>query len=325
MQPSVAIAVHLDEATLHEIMADDVRRGLTSPQKTLPPKYFYDARGSQLFEQITELPEYYPSRTELAILQAIAPGLANEFRYAEVVELGSGSSTKTTTVLDALDQLGTLVSFVPFDVSETILRESADILIHRYPALAIRGVVGDFQRHLSMVPAKSGPRLVIFLGSTIGNLYPSERRTLLTGVRQLLGSDDHLMIGLDLVKGGDVLHAAYNDSAGVTAEFNKNVLYAVNNILHANFNPEAFWHLSFYNEPLKRVEMHLVASVSQDVHVADLALDISLSKNETIFTEISTKFTKETVSEMLDDADLMLTRWFTDPDELFALVLASRS
>jgi len=230
----LTVEVHLSGDPL-ESMSQEVRNGLTAQQKTLPCKYFYDTYGSILFEQITELPEYYQTRTELAILQTIAGGLAEELEFNEVLELGSGSAKKTCTLLDALDGRGCLQRYVPVDVSESMLRESAASLLERYQKLLVHGVVGDFQLHLSKAPPPAGRRLVLFLGSTIGNLDVPERQQFLRQVRGLLGPEDCFLVGVDLVKDVERIEAAYNDSAGITADFNRNALPVVNRELDGDF------------------------------------------------------------------------------------------
>jgi len=325
-QPSIErlrIDVCLDPDELTRIMAEEVRGGLTAKQKRLPSKYFYDARGSELFEQITELPEYYQTRTELQILQSIAAGLVGELDSEELVELGSGSATKTRVLLDAMQAHGTLRSYVPFDVSAEMLRESAARLLDDYPALAVHGVVGDFQRHLGSVPRPEGNRLAIFLGSTIGNLEAEERRAFLTDVRGLLGEAGRFLLGVDLVKEKAVLEAAYDDSAGVTAEFNRNILRVVNAGLDADFVPDAYRHVAFYSEEKARIEMHLAPESTQHVRVRKLDLEIEVQPDETIWTEISCKFTDSSASAMLHEAGLKLDAWYTDDQERFALALAS--
>ena len=318
-----SLAAPLAGEELRSSMAEDLRRGMTAPQKSIPSKYFYDARGSDLFEQITELPEYYQTRTELQILQNFADAVAAEYRFADVVELGSGSSKKTLTLLDALERQGTLRSFAPLDVSAEMLRQSAGVLLERYPNLRVQGVVGDFLRHLDVVPAAQGRRLVIFLGSTIGNLFEAERIQFLRSVGGLLEPGDALLLGVDLVKAVDTLEAAYNDAAGVTAAFNRNVLRVVNAGLQADFLPEAYRHFAPYNPVEQRIEMYLVAEAPQVVHIRDLDLAVRLAGGESIWTEISCKFTREGVAQELDTAGLQLARWFTDVSDRFGLALAT--
>jgi L-histidine Nalpha-methyltransferase len=316
--------VHLEGSQL-STMREEVRAGLTAPRKSLPSKYFYDAYGSELFERITELPEYYQTRTELSILQQLADTLAALFRWNEVVEIGSGSSKKTLTILDALNERGFLKRFIPIDVSESILRESAVALLARYPALHVHGVIGDFMAHLGAVPPADDRRLVIFLGSTIGNLDVPDRLAFLRSVRGMLGPDDHFLVGMDLVKDIAIVEAAYNDSQGVTAEFNRNVLRVVNRELNADFVPDAYRHRSFFNVEKSRIEMHLVAESSQTVHIRDLGLTIRCDPGETIFTEISCKYTQASAEEALESAGLELVGWYTDPRQLFGMALARRA
>ena len=306
-------------------MAEDVLAGLTAERKQLPPKYFYDDAGSRLFEQITELPEYYPSRAERELLEETADELMAELRPAEIVELGAGSSAKTRRLLSAPSARAHLRRFVPLDVSREIVESSAIDLLRDFPYLSIHGVIGDFERHLDHVPQAIGRRLVLFLGGTIGNLHPAERTTFLTGVRGLLGPDDRALIGLDLVKDIATMEAAYNDSAGVTAEFNRNMLRFINRELGANFDPEAFAHRAFFNADHSRIEMHLAPSVPQEISAPDISLSVTISPGETIWTESSYKFTPESVVGMLAEAGLRLERWYANdrPDRRFALALAA--
>jgi len=316
--------VHLEGSQL-ATMRDEVRAGLSATRKTLPSKYFYDAYGSELFERITELPEYYQTRTELAILQLLADDLTERYRWSEVVEIGSGSSKKTLTILDALEEHGYLTRFVPIDVSESILRESAESLVERYPKLQVHGIVGDFMHHLGTVPASEGRRLVLFLGSTIGNLDEPERLSFLQSVRGMLSSQDHFLVGMDLVKDIAVVEAAYNDSQGVTAEFNRNVLRVVNRELDGDFVPESYRHWSFFNVEKSRIEMHLIPESLQTVQIRDLDLTIECAPDETIFTEISCKYTEASARTALEAAGLELVSWHTDPKQLFGVALAKRA
>lgn len=318
----LTIETCLDGAGQLRTMADEVRRGLTAPQKYLPCKYFYDARGSELFELITELPEYYQTRTELAMLESIADELASELRFGELVELGSGSAKKTRALLDAMQRAGSLARYIPFDVSEPSVRESASGLLDRYPTLSIYGVLGDFQNDLPHIPAAVDRRLVIFLGSTIGNLDGPERKAFLSEVRRLLRPEDRFLLGVDLVKDVATLEAAYNDAAGVTAEFNRNILRVVNNGLGADFKPDAYRHYAPYNVAEARIEMHLIPETPQVVHVRNLDLELPVAPDETIWTEISCKFTRQTTSAMLEGAGMRLSAWHIDPRQLFALALA---
>jgi L-histidine N-alpha-methyltransferase len=321
----LAIESFIDRAAQAQDMADEVRRGLTDAPKHLPSKYFYDEHGSQLFERITELPEYYPTRTELGILRSMADSLVAEGGYEELVEIGSGSATKTRILLDAMERHGTLERYVPLDVSEEMLRQSSLDLLERYAELRIHGVVGDFQRDLTRIPPSVGPRLVIFLGSTIGNLDHQERVSLLAATRKLLGPEDAFLLGIDLVKDVGVIERAYNDAAGVTAEFNRNILNAINRQFDADFRPERFAHRAFYNQREDRIEMHLLPDQPQNVTVRRLDLAVTVAGGESIRTEISCKFTRERVAEMLDAAALRLAEWYSDAENLFGLALATPS
>ena len=314
---------YLQDGGYFASMADDVRRGLTSTPKKLLPKYFYDAHGSSLFEQITELPEYYPMRAESALLKAHAAHIMASLQPDEIVELGSGSSTKTQILLDAQDGSHPLTAYLPIDVSESIVRHAAGELHKRYPELMIHGVVGDFERHLDKVPASAGGRLVLFLGSTIGNLEAEPRVQLLSAIRELLGPNDHLLLGTDLVKDIDVIELAYNDAAGVTAAFNLNILNVINDGLDADFHAGAYKHVSYYNRDDDRIEMHLKPLVPQTVRLKAIDLTVDLRPDETIWTESSHKFTRETVSAMLNAAGLEMDEWLTGDQPAFGLALAS--
>ena len=316
------IDVHTDERARERRLEEDVRRGLTARPKSLPPKYFYDRAGSLLFERITELPEYYPTRTESALLEEILPGLIGEFLPDDIVEIGSGSSEKTRRVLDAVTAGGRMVRYVPLDVDRLTLETSAARLLRDYPGVSVHAVVGDFERDLSRVPAPTGRRLAMFLGSTIGNLDEPAQRRLLADLRALLPDPgDRLLLGVDLVKDVKILHAAYDDSAGVTRDFNRNILRVVNQGVDGDFDPEAFRHRAFYNEPASRIEMHLVADSAQTVRLRRLGLTIRFRPGEGIWTESSYKFTRPGVEAMLGDVGLGLARWHVDPANYFALAL----
>lgn len=318
------IDVHLNGNGVLHSLAGDVRRGLTATPKWLPPKYFYDEAGSKLFEQITALPEYYPTRAERRLLTELAGALMEMLRPAEIVELGSGSSTKTRVLLDTPTAPGHLRRYIPFDVSESIVRAAAQELLRDYPYLHIHGVIGDFERHLDRVPASEGRRLVLFLGGTIGNLDAGPRADLLRKIGNLLGPEDRLLIGIDLVKNKAIIEAAYNDSADVTAAFNRNVLAFLNRSLGADFDPSAFRHLAFFNEAQSRIEMHLVAERRQTVRIPAIGLTIEMERGEDIWTENSYKFTRESITGSLEAAGLQLMDFYTneDPRHLFGLALA---
>ena len=316
------VDVHTDERDRQRHLEEDVRRGLTSRPKSLPPKYFYDRAGSLLFERITELPEYYPTRTESALLAEILPGLTEEFLPDDIVEIGAGSSEKTRRVLDAVTVTGRPVRYVPLDVDRLTLEASAERLLREYPSLRVHAVVGDFERDLALVPAPTGRRLAMFLGSTIGNLDEPAQRRLLADLRGLLpDAGDRLLLGVDLVKDVKILEAAYDDSAGVTREFNRNILRVINRSVDGNFDPDAFRHRAFYNDAASRIEMHLVAGTAQTVRLRRLGLTVRFGPGEGIWTESSYKFSRPGVEAMLRDVGLRLTRWHVDPANYFALAL----
>ena len=307
-----------DERTL----AEDVLDGLTKPFKELAPKHFYDAYGSELFERICQLPEYYPTRTERSILQQNAAAIAEATRATEVVELGAGYATKTRVLLDALAEHGTLERYVPVDVSETTVQACADQLIAEYPGLHVHGLIGDFERHLVHLPEAPGPRLIAFLGGTIGNFLPGSRRRFLRDLRALMRPGDHLLLGTDLVKDPAVIEAAYDDPAGVTAEFNRNVLRVLNRELGANFDLGAFEHVAFFDPDHEWIEMRLRARRRQIVRVDALGLTVRFARGEDLRTEISAKFTAERLEADLRAAGLALSGWFSDPEDLFAVTLS---
>ena len=313
--------IYLTPDHAERALRDDARRGLTSTPKWLSPKWFYDARGSDLFEEITRLPEYYPTRVERSILAAHAGDIARHTGAHTLVELGSGSSEKTRLVLDALRQAGTLRQYVPLDVSESALREAVTAIHRDYPRLAIHGVVADFTEHLDRIPGQA-PRVVAFLGGTIGNLFPDERGAFFDALHKALAPGDQLLLGTDLVKDQDVLIPAYDDEAGVTAEFNRNVLAVLNRELGADFNLDNYQHVAIWDSENEWIEMRLRATAAATVTLPKLALDMVLAAGEEIRTEISTKFGREGVKRELANAGFSLDSWWTDPEGLFALSLA---
>jgi L-histidine N-alpha-methyltransferase len=321
----IAIDVHLD-ADAAATMVRDVRAGLCAYPKELAPKYFYDERGSQLFEQITELPEYYPTRAEREILvQRSAEILAAAAGPGTLVELGSGSATKTRHLLSAMRDAGSLDTYVPVDISEEITHQTAALLVDEYPGLTVRGLVCDFEHHLERIPDDDGARLIAFLGGTVGNLYPRQRQTFLERIAALLDPGDHLLLGTDLIKERTRLEAAYDDSAGITAEFNKNVLEVLNRELGADFDLDAFEHVARYDAEAERMDIRLRSLADQEVRLDDLDLEISFSAGEEMRTEISTKFTRERLESVYAGAGLELAGWFTDAAGDYALSLARRS
>jgi L-histidine N-alpha-methyltransferase len=313
--------VHLDDTDMARELRSDVRTGLTAAPKWLPPKWFYDARGSRLFEDITRLPEYYPTRTERLILERHAPDVARLTGAKTLIELGSGSSEKTRLLLDALTAHGSLGAFVPVDVSASALSEATERLSAAYPGLAVHAIVADFTRHLEHVPA-GGDRLVAFLGGTIGNFAPSERAEFFAGLRAVLGTGEHLLLGADLVKDPAVLVPAYDDSAGVTAEFNRNVLHVVNRELDADFDVDAFGHVALWDASHEWIEMRLRATRAMRVTVRALDLTVHFAQGEEMRTEISAKFRRAGLEQELAGAGFALEQYWTDPAGLFALCLA---
>jgi len=320
-ETAIRIDSHL-ESTEERSLADDVLDGLTRPFKELPPKHFYDARGAELFDRICELPEYYPTRAERAILEQHARELSALTGAAELVELGSGTAAKTRVLLDALHAAGTLKRYIPVDVTESMVRECAAELTGEYPGLRVHGVIGDFERHLDQVPNAIGPRIVAFLGGTIGNFPPASRRRVLREIARLLGPEDYLLMGTDLVKDPEILEAAYDDAQGVTAEFNRNVLRVLNRELGADFEPEDFEHVALFDREHEWIEMRLRARREHTTLVRDLDLAVHFDAGEEMRTEISAKFTPERLEGDLSAAGMELIRWFTDPEELFALTLS---
>ncbi|MEV6597281.1 L-histidine N(alpha)-methyltransferase [Actinoplanes sp. NPDC051346] len=315
------LEIHLDDRDIDRELRADVTTGLTADAKWLPPKWFYDARGSELFERITELPEYYPTRTERSILAARAPEFARLTEAKTLVELGSGSSEKTRLLLDALLRRGTLGAFVPLDVSGSALEEAVARLSADYPGLAVRGVVGDMTRHLHHIPDGDN-RVVAFLGGTIGNLAPEERATFLTGLRGTLHEGEWLLLGTDLVKDPAVVVPAYDDAAGVTAEFNRNVLHVINRRLGADFDVEAFAHVALWDAEQEWIEMRLRATSAQRVRIAELDLTVDFAEGEEMRTEISAKFRRAGLESELARTGFAMRHWWTDPEGLFGVSLA---
>ncbi|WP_262286472.1 L-histidine N(alpha)-methyltransferase [Micromonospora sp. MA102] len=313
------LEIHLEEQDLDRGLREDVRVGLTATPKWLPPKWFYDARGSELFEEITRLPEYYPTRAERAVLAAHAGDIAALTGAKTLIELGSGSSEKTRLLLDAFTRHGDLGSFVPLDVSVSALRGSTEQIAAAYPGLRVRGIVGDFTRHLDRLPT-GGRRLVLFLGGTIGNLLPAERAEFLTATRAALEAGDWLLVGTDLVKDPSVLVPAYDDAAGVTAEFNRNVLRVINRELGANFDPAAFRHVAIWDPRHEWIEMRLRAE--RPVRVRVLDLDVEFAAGEELRTEVSAKFRPEGIARELVAAGFVRQAFWTDPEGLFGVSLA---
>ena len=304
-----------------EALRADVAAGLIARPKTLPPKYFYDARGSELFDEITRLPEYYLTRAETAILSQRAPEIASLSKCESLVELGSGTSAKTRLLLRALRDGGTLREFVPFDVDPAVLTEASEALAAEYPGLAIRPFVGDFERDIHAIPA-GGRRTIAFIGSTIGNLEPGARAAFLAHVGAALRPGDTFLLGIDLVKDTGRLLSAYDDAAGVTAEFNRNVLIVVNRELDADFAVDEFAHVALWDPEHEWIEMRLRPARAQQVTIRDLDLVVPFAAGEDLRTEISAKFRRAKIEAELAAAGMRVLEFWTDPDADFALLLA---
>jgi len=312
---------HLTADHMARALRNDVRAGLAGPLKSLPPKWFYDSVGSDLFERITELPEYYPTRAEREVLRARAADIAAVTKARTLIELGSGSSDKTRTLLDALRANGSLRQFVPMDVSESALRAAAETIVGEYPGLAVHAVVGDFTEHLALLPG-DGPRLFAFLGGTIGNLLPAERAKFFGSIREVLEPGEWLLLGTDLVKDPGVLVPAYDDSAGVTAAFNRNVLRVVNRELDADFDADSFSHVALWDAAEEWIEMRLRALRPMHVRLPGAGIEIDFAAGEELRTEISAKFRHSRVDSELADAGFALSHWWTDSAERFAVSLS---
>lgn len=316
----ITVDVHLTEEEWFETISADCLTGLTSEPKWLSPVWFYDEVGSRLFDDITRLEEYYPTRAEATLLAGHAGDIVERSGADTLVELGSGTSEKTRHLLDALDDAGRLERYVPFDVSGETVREAADRLLDRYPDLSIHAVVGDFRRHLGEIP-RDGRRLVAFLGGTIGNLRPEARRDFLVDLRATMDSDDRLLLGCDLVKDPDVLVRAYDDAAGVTADFNRNALRHLNERLGADFHPHRFDHLARWDADEAWIEMRLRSTSDQVVDLGELGATVRFTEGEELRTEISAKFTPERIAAELDRAGFAVEEtWTVEPGYLLTLV-----
>lgn len=303
-------------------MLAEVADGLGATQKELPPKYFYDHRGSELFEEITRLPEYYPTRTERSILEAWMPGLVAGLGTRTLIELGAGSAEKSRVILDAMRAAGTAELYVPIDVSATFLSHTAARLRREYPGLKVEPAVADIGEALNLPRRLPRPALLAFLGSTIGNFYPAEAIALLRRVRAAMEPGDRFLMGADLRKDVARIERAYNDSRGVTAEFNRNMLRVLNHELGADFDPESFEHRAFYQRQAHRIEMHLVSSRPQVVTIPGIG-PVSFARGETLRTEISCKHDRDSVAQLFRAAGLRVESWRTDPEGLFALVVGA--
>lgn len=316
------LEVHRRAREAPEADLEELAEALAERPRRIPSKHFYDRRGSELFEEITRQPEYYLTDAEHRLLDRVAGEIVELTRADELVELGAGSARKTRVLLDAMAAAGCLRLYVPFDVSESEVRRVALELVEEYPGLEVHGIVADFTRGLHVIPPGER-RLVILLGSTIGNFRPGPARRLLAGVAAGMAQGDWFLLGLDLIKDPALLEAAYDDEAAVTARFNRNILANVNRLADADFDPEAFDHRAVYRPEHQWVEMRLVARSPQTVHLRALDLTLELAAGEEIWTEISTKYDRAAASALLADAGFELARWLDN--DLFALALARRT
>ncbi|MGD0381649.1 MAG: L-histidine N(alpha)-methyltransferase [Acidimicrobiales bacterium] len=322
MSPTTpSMDVHLSAADLRGALENDVRTGLSAEHKWLPPVWFYDDRGSLLFDEITRLPEYYLTRAERKLLEDHSSEIATAAQADTLVELGAGTCDKSRVLLDAMEATGALRRYVPLDVSDGTLWAAATALADEYPGLLVHAVVGDFHLHVDRVPSE-GQRLVAFLGSTIGNLTPDQRRRFLFDLDCMMGHGDRLLLGTDLVKDEARLLAAYDDSRGITAAFNRNVLHVLNRELHASFDPDRFEHVALWNDEEKRIEMRLRSTTDQVVSIADLSIEVTFGAGEDLLTEISSKFTRQGVEDELYAAGFLVDSMWEAPGGDFLLTLA---
>ena len=306
-----------------DTLGNIVKAGLLANPRTLPSRLFYDERGSTLFEQICELPEYYQTRTEHQLLVTWADEIVSLSGAEELVELGSGAATKTRVLLDAMTRAGQLQYFVPFDVDESIVRRVSEELVQEYPGLQIHGVAGDFLVHLEHIP-EGGKRLVVILGGTVGNLPPIAAEDFLTSVNTEMASGDFFLLGVQLITDPSRLEAAYNDQQGITAKFNKNILRVLRNQLDAQCDSDNFDHVARYNSKEHRIEMWLRSSQDQTIDIPDLDLSVALKKDEEIRTELSTKYDRFLAENLLSTSGFEMVKWYTDPDQLISLALAQK-
>lgn len=302
-------------------IAREIREGLTASQKYIPCKYFYDTRGSKLFEEICQLPEYYPTRTEISILRDIAPELMRTVAHKDLVELGAGANLKIRILLNAVGKSSrATLRYIPIDISQSAVIGASHGLLERYPELQVLGIIADFTSQLDVIPTER-TLIFFFLGSTIGNMEQDETISFLQSISANMKPDDRLLVGFDMVKARKTIEAAYNDSMGVTAEFNKNILNVLNNELNADFDLSHFDHLAFFSEDCDRIEMHLRANRDISVKLKSIDLEIEFKKGETIHTENSRKFTKESIGDLASRAGLSIQNWYSDPAGWFSLVV----
>jgi L-histidine N-alpha-methyltransferase len=317
--PRIEIRNYLTD-TYRQDLVQDVTAGLSGNSKSIPCKYFYDDRGSRLFDTICTLPEYYLTRTECSILIKNRREIMGAFLTGDLIEMGSGSNLKISKLIEASNEgRGEHIRYVPVDVSEELLIAEAEALVRTFPKLRVLGIVADFTKGLEIIPADS-PKLVIIFGSTIGNFEKEEASRILHKISTRFQDGDRFLIGLDMVKDPDIIEAAYNDSCETTAEFNRNMLHVINRELNADIEPANFEHLAFFNPEYEQVEMHLLASCDMVIHLRDLGMYVELREGETINTEICRKFTEESATRMFEGAGLSVERWFSDPKKWFSLV-----
>lgn len=305
-------------------MVDDVRESLLSSPRRLSPKYFYDERGSELFDQICSTPEYYPTRTENKLLLKYASDIIQKTQPEQILELGSGYSVKTRRLFDACQDISHNCTYAPFDVCEEALIESAKKLAEEYRWLNLKPLLGDYSAGLGNLPSTTGSHLYVFLGSTIGNFEQHDALAFINELYDVMKDGDFLLLGVDRVKKNEVLNAAYNDTQGITAEFNLNVLNVLNRELGANFDTNAFTHTAYFDEQKERIEMHLTSKTKQQVKIEELDKTIQFDKDESILTEISQKYTYTGIEKMLSQANFTITDHYEDEDAYFSLVLASK-
>ena len=304
---------------------EEIMTGLSCKKKYISSKYFYDKIGSELFEAITKLEEYYPTRTEKSILRQIAPELMNRNSSLEIIELGSGDCSKISILFDAVEK-DTLehLTYVPVDVSESAIEQSANDLAKRHPLLSINGYVLDFMQQLNEIPRSGKPRLICFFGSTIGNFSTKDAQNIIKKLSEEIVPGDSLLVGFDLEKPDEILHAAYNDSKGITLKFNKNILNSINSIMQSDFCESDFDHHAVYNPEKSRVEMHLIANKKCEINSPYLKHALPIEKGEKIHTENSNKFTLSAIEELTNNTNLSIDKTYTDPKNWFALVQFSK-
>lgn len=304
-------------------IAEDVRAGLLSTPRSLPPKYFYDERGSQLFEQICTTPEYYPTRTEEKLLSHYSEEIITQVKPAEIMELGSGNAHKTRRLFDACEQVDHTCSYAPFDVCETMLESVSEQLQSDYDWLDVNPLLGDYHAGLEHLPEIHGTRLYVFLGGTIGNFYPGQAQDFIKEIKATMQPGDYFLLGADRVKDNHLLDAAYNDDQGITAEFNLNVLHVLNRELKADFNLENFEHQAEFNSKYNRIEMHLLCTHDHSVYLQHLDEKITFYKGERILTEVSHKYTFDVLEDLLEESGLNICNHYEPDNKYFSLVLAS--